>query len=431
MQVLVTLEFRFTRTPDGQVWTRTTYRPSFWERYLTVFDGVKIVARAEHRNEVDDQYCPIIKPGIEFIEVPYYLGPQQYLKVRGQMRKVLRAVLAPDDAVLCRVPSRVATDLLPTVWRERRPYGLEVVGDPEEAFAPGAVKHPLRRLFRYTWTRDLKAQCRRAAALSYVTEYTLQMKYPARLESFATGVADTDLKENDFSAHSRAYVTNYSSAELSNEDYAQSPKVYLSPIRRKVLFIGSLEQMYKGQDTLIRAVSLLMKRHFPVELRMVGEGKHREELEELAGSLSVSQNVCFIGGLPAGEVIRRELDDASLMVLPSRTEGLPRVILEAMARALPCIATRVGGIPEVIDAEDLVSPNDPIALADKMEMVLLDPERLSRMSARNLEWAQKFRPEVLEKRRTEFYRSVRIVTERWVASQGRLEEPSKECASFT
>src|SRR5664279_1577889 len=108
MNLIVTLDFRFMRTPDGQIWSRTTYGRPFWDRYLKVFDGVKIVARAEHKEEADSRYRPVLGPGVEFFEVPYYLGPWQYAWVRRRVRKAVRSAVADDDAVLCRVGSRVA-----------------------------------------------------------------------------------------------------------------------------------------------------------------------------------------------------------------------------------------------------------------------------------------------------------------------------------
>jgi len=416
MKLLITLDFRFTRTPDGKIWSRTCYGLPFWDRYLKVFDGVKVVARAERKEVVDHRYRPVVGPGVEFVEIPYYLGPWQYAQVRGRVRGAVRAALSSGDAVLCRVGSRLADDLLPVLWKQRRPYGLEVVGDPYEMFAPGSVKHPLRPFFRYLSTRTLKEQCTRAAAVSYVTERALQRNYPPRNEGFAVGVSDADLEATHFSTAPRVFTTGYSSTDPSPEDYAPLPQRYSSATPPRLVFVGSLEQMYKGQDVLIRAVSLLFRRAFPVELRIIGEGRHRSELEELTRSLSLNDAVKFLGELPAGIAVRSELDNASLMVLPSRTEGLPRVIVEAMARGVPCIATTVGGIPELLHADDLVLPNNPQALADKIQEVICDPSRLSQMSARNLQKAQEFRPEVLEKKRTEFYECLRDVTRDWLSS---------------
>jgi glycosyltransferase involved in cell wall biosynthesis len=92
-------------------------------------------------------------------------------------------------------------------------------------------------------------------------------------------------------------------------------------------------------------------------------------------------------------------------------------MIEAMTRGLPCIGSRVGGIPELLATEDLVAAEDVKGLATKIKEVLTNPERLSRMSERNLQRAQEYRPEVLIKRRNEFYRFLRQATENWLSTQ--------------
>ncbi len=414
MNLVVALDFRFVRTPDGRVWTRTTYPRAFWDRYLKVFDQVKIVARAEQKPRVDDNYREVTGEGVQFAAVPFYLGPWQYLKARRRVREAIRAAVGVDDAVLCRVASQIASDLLPMLWAQNKPYGLEVVGDPYEAFAPGAIRHPLRPYLRQRATRLLKEQCARAAAISYVTERALQRRYPCG-NRFAISVSDVDLQIASFNSVPRPFATSYCSSQLGGDDFSPAAKQYVGQARPRLLFIGSLEQMYKGQDVLLQAVAQV-RRRIPLELRIVGSGRHRAELEQLAGSLSLQDCVHFTGEL-ATTAIRAELDSATLLVLPSRTEGLPRVIVEAMARAVPCIATSVGGIPELLAAEDLVAPNDPQALATRIEEVLGDNPRLGRMSARNLEKSQQFRPEILERRRTQFYSSLRNATQEWLAAK--------------
>jgi glycosyltransferase involved in cell wall biosynthesis len=89
-------------------------------------------------------------------------------------------------------------------------------------------------------------------------------------------------------------------------------------------------------------------------------------------------------------------------------------MVEAMARALPCIGSTVGGIPELLPPEDMIPPGDVGALANKIREVVTNPERMARMSARNLEKAKDYRDEVLCDRRNEFYRYVREMTEAWL-----------------
>jgi glycosyltransferase involved in cell wall biosynthesis len=397
MHVAITLECRFTRTADDKLWTRDAHGYSFWERYLTVFEGVKIIARAGRQQEVDERYHAVLGPGVRFVELPYYLGPWQYLKMLNRIRNAMRRAVEECDAILCRVPSQIGTELLSALPWTDHPYGLEVIGDPHQAFAPGAIRHPLRPMFRYSFTRNVKRECIGAAAVSYVTERALQQRYATT--GYSVGVSDVDLPGDYFAPRARKF----------RSAPGDGPS--------RLLFIGTLEQMYKGQDILLRAVSLLNHRKHIVDLVMVGDGRHRIELESLAASLSIAGQVRFVGQLPAGNAIRAELDASTLMVLPSRSEGLPRVIVEAMARALPCVASDVGGISELLDGEDIVPPNNPELLARKVEEVISNPARLALMSARNLQRAQRFRPEFLERQRTEFYRFLRNATEEWLSSR--------------
>ncbi len=111
--------------------------------------------------------------------------------------------------------------------------------------------------------------------------------------------------------------------------------------------------------------------------------------------------------------MRGELDRADLFVLPSRQEGLPRAMLEAMARGASLHRVHGGGIPELLPAEDLVPPGDAQALAAKIREVVGDPERMARMSARNLAKAEEYRDEALRERRLAFYDHLRKRTEIW------------------
>jgi hypothetical protein len=136
--------------------------------------------------------------------------------------------------------------------------------------------------------------------------------------------------------------------------------------------------------------------------------------------LGIGERVHFRGQLTAGEAVRAELDAADLFCMPSRTEGMPRAMLEAMARALPCIGSTVGGIPELLPPEDLVPPGDVAALAAKIRDSIGDPVRMAAMSARNLERAHRYREEILRERRTECYRALRARTEAWQREGGHV-----------
>jgi glycosyltransferase involved in cell wall biosynthesis len=185
----------------------------------------------------------------------------------------------------------------------------------------------------------------------------------------------------------------------------------------KLVTVGSLEQLYKAPDVLIDAVAECLREGMDIELAIIGDGKHRTELETHAKAVGLARHVRFLGQLTAGNAVRAQLDRADLFVLPSRTEGLPRAMVEAMARGLPCVGSTMGGIPELLAPEDMVPPGDVAALAQKIREVVSDTGRMARMSTRNLEKAREYREEILRERRVSFYEQLKEETLVWLKTR--------------
>jgi glycosyltransferase involved in cell wall biosynthesis len=141
-------------------------------------------------------------------------------------------------------------------------------------------------------------------------------------------------------------------------------------------------------------------------------------LELLAKKSGIADRVFFRGMLSPGEAVRAELDAADIFILPSRTEGLPRALIEAMARALPCIGSTAGGIPELLPPEDMVPANDAIALAKKIRAIIEDPQRMAQMSYRNYQTAKEYGNSILQESRKKYYSNVKEITETWLKSRG-------------
>jgi len=402
MRLLVATEHHFVRTPDGAVHSVTGGRDyDFWLRYLEVFGEVVVVARVKQGVFPPLENSVASGPEVSFAELPDYAGPKQYLRHFKELRSRAPLAVTSGAAVILRVPGAVGG----LVWHEimcnnDRPYAVEVVGDPYDVFAPGSVKHPLRPIFRWWFSRQLRRQCAGACAASYVTEHHLQRRYPAAPGAFVTHCSGVELPDVAFASAPRS----------TREEDAQ---------RFTLIFVGSLAQLYKAPDVLIDALGLCVRDGLDLRLVFVGDGKHRSELEAKTAALGLGGRINFLGQLPAGKAVRAQLDEADVFVLPSRTEGLPRAMIEAMARGMPCIGSTVGGIPELLPAEDLVPPGDTAALARKIREVVTDPARMARMSARNLEKAQEYRNEVLHDRRVEFYQYVKRATEAWIETRKR------------
>jgi len=151
-----------------------------------------------------------------------------------------------------------------------------------------------------------------------------------------------------------------------------------------------------------------------VELVIVGDGRCRAELERRAQACGIDPRETFIGRIPSGEAVRNELDRGDLFVLASKTEGLPRAMIEAMARALPCIGSDVGGIPELLAPRELVPRNDPHALSQKIADLASSPERMTVLSAANLAKARSYHDSTLRIRRRALLSHLRQATQDWL-----------------
>jgi len=171
--------------------------------------------------------------------------------------------------------------------------------------------------------------------------------------------------------------------------------------------------MYKGFDVLIDAVACCRCKGLDLELDIVGDGRFRSALERRALTRGIQQKVRFAGQISGACQVREHLDRAHLFVLPSKTEGLPRAMVEAMARGLPCIGSTVGGIPELLSSEDLVARGDVGALANKIVEVVSQPARLTRMSEANHARARNFHDSILRPKRRLFLDHVRKTTQDW------------------
>lgn len=145
-----------------------------------------------------------------------------------------------------------------------------------------------------------------------------------------------------------------------------------------VVAVGRLDRQ-KGLSYLIDALPELVARHGDLHLLLVGEGAEREALTRLIAERGLATRVHFAGWRPD---VPRILQAADCLVLPSLWEGMPNVVLEAMAAGLPVVATRVEGVDELVLPDQtgfIVSPASSNELAAALERILCDPDRARRM----------------------------------------------------
>ena len=210
-------------------------------------------------------------------------------------------------------------------------------------------------------------------------------RYPARLAGTAAALSEADGVIAVSSELARRVVALGARRECvrvvidgvdretfcPGDQQAARERVGFDPGVRHLLFVGNLVPV-KGLDVLLAACGELAKQAAPWQLHFVGEGPLKTALQRQAQSLSLSERVAF-----HGSIAHSELPDwfraADVLVLPSRSEGVPNVLLEAAACGLPFVASDVGGIPEIAELGQsrLVPPEEPALLAQAIESMLL------------------------------------------------------------
>jgi len=167
---------------------------------------------------------------------------------------------------------------------------------------------------------------------------------------------------------------------------------YKNELDKKIItFVGSLFPV-KGVQYLIRAMEKIHNQIPQTRLILVGDGNERFNLEKLSKELQLENCIEFIGRVPHQQV-SHYLSQTDVFVLPSLSEGFPNVLLEAMAFGLPIVASRVGGIPDIIEDGTngfLVEPKNVSEIADRILTILFDEMLAQKISAKNREEVQRY-----------------------------------------
>lgn len=387
MQVDVVIEQRFYQCAQGKLWTENAFANAFWQRYLMVFSQVNIVARVQSVATPQPQWQRVDGDGVSWLALPFYLGPSQFLRNLPALVNVLRQRRKLARAVIYRVPGILSLLYQWFAMPMGKKYAAEVVGDPADVFAKGASHNPLRPFIKFAFVNMLRWQCRKAIASAYVTRYSLQTHYPPGKGRFSTHYSSIQLQDADFQQQD---VNHYQ---------------WQGPL--KLICIGNLAQPYKGCDFVLETLAKLKQQGVACQLTWLGGGALLPQMQTLADELGIAEQVHFVGNVSQRQDIRNALDQADVFLLGSRQEGLPRVLIEAMARSKVAVATNVGGVPELLPGERIIERDNHQQLIQQIrQLQAMSPAQRCELGAVNYQHALDYADQELVKRRRALYLSL-------------------------
>lgn len=374
---------------DGNFYFKNHEWENFYQRYLRVFDAIKIANRVQEEKELNQSRVLINDPRIEVVNIPIFHGPKDYFCNYLKIGKCIRGVVDDCDAAILRIPSTIAQRVSSKVLKSRIPYAVEVVYDANDGV--NAYDSIISKILWRIIDWRMKFLCKRADGVSCVTEHHLQKRY--------------------FSNKTGSFVSNYSSLSLDKSFYT-APRFDPKGKQFKIAHVTTQIHLHgrKGQAELVKAVELLKNRGVSVDVNFVGEDKGGsiDELMAFASLHNVADQIHCLGYLNRTQ-LSDILDNSDIFVLPTKAEGLPRVIIEAMAKGLPCITTPVSGNPELISTEYLVEYDDVENLSDKIYQLISSSDCYQKESKSNFEKALLYESTILEQRRDLFYSKLKKI----------------------
>ena len=383
-------ELRFYSDEFNNIYFDKDFDINIWDNYLFFYEKITVLARVKKTTKAMlVGYIENNNDRVSFVSLPYYVGLKELIFKRSTLIKKIKYTLQEykDSPVILRVPGVIGFYAANFLKKQGVSYGIEVVGDPSEVFSGENFHHPLRIMLQKIAVKQLRYTIKYASSIVYVTNNDLQKKYPPPL-------------------HSEQFAI--SNVRISDDFIASTPKIYYKKQEYNIVCIGSLAQMYKGADVMLEALSYISTKNsaFNVNLIWLGDGIHKADMQLLAKSLGIETRVSFLGNVNTKKVLNK-MNSSDLLVHPSRTEGLPRVIIEAMSRGMPVVATNVGGIPELLEKKVMVNKNNSKELAIKIIEVLSSSSLYNQQADRNLKFSMFFKQSNLNDKRQLFFYSLK------------------------
>lgn len=401
MNVYIFSDAHFFQVPTGEIFTDSVYDREFFARYLTTFEQINVVGRLTAVKSVDSKMLRVDSEKIHVLPLPNFYGAIGAVKYVIPLMQKIHVYLGRSDLVILRGPGTIPffVGLVYFLMNHNgKVLGMEVIGDPWTLFEKGVNKYKFSFIARYLETFGFKFLAKKSNGVSYVTNFYLQSMYPCQA---------TIAKRNTL----EYFTASYSSIILP-DDSISTPRVYKDTKCFKIVHVAANYTNYaKGHVTVIRAVKELVDHGYEdVCVTFIGDGPLRREFEKLAEKIGVKKYITFIGKLANAKEVKKKISNSDMMVFPTASEGLPRVLLEAMSEGLPCLSSPVCGIPEILKDKYLFDHQDYKGFAREIAHLLNSPDELTQMSRENIKTAESYIESKLKVKRDMFYESLRDLT---------------------
>jgi glycosyltransferase involved in cell wall biosynthesis len=389
MKLLFVHESKLKEDKSGNLYTGGSYSKESWDRYLAISSNFSTILRKE-KNIYETEYAKqkfqfFDKDRINFIRIPDLstsIMSSLNVKKREIKNRVIKEAVLNHDCVIARLPSSSGLAAIKLARKHNKPYLIELVGCPWDAFWNHSWKGKLVAPFMWHAT---KKTVKNAPYVLYVTNKFLQNRYPTNGHS--TNCSNVALTEFDDIVLEKR-LKRIQSMHSTNEVVIGT--------------VAAVNVRYKGQQYVIEALGKLKREGITYfEYQLVGSGD-QTFLKKVAEKHDVVDKVKFLGSMPHTKVFEW-LETIDIYAQPSRQEGLPRALIEAMSKAVPAFGAKTAGIPELLEPE-FIFTNTRKNIDEICKMLKsFNKQSMLIQAKRNYEESKKYDRSIIEKRRGDFF----------------------------
>lgn len=381
MELLFICNYQF-KLRDGVFYTMPAFGDNFWLKYLHVFSTIHIVG-VQIKDYLDNgSLVPITDKRISISIIPNNNRPQDFVN-DYTIRKQLTQEIRGSKALLIKAACRKGIMAINIAKKWKVPYMVDFTGDLRLTLlnSPSVLKRIYAPLLHRQIT---KAICDAPYGI-YVTEHYLQTVYP--IKGKMCGITDSVIDEIDEKVLERRlqYIKSKRDGEIVS-----------------IGLIGSYNGNRKGIDIAIKALSRINNHNLKLNLLYNGSEEDRNYWFSFAEKYNLKEDIIFPEPKGSTKEVMEWIDTQDVIILPSRSEGLPRCIVESMSRACPCITSDVCGMPELINNKWIHNPEDYEKLAALLEKMINDKECQEEAAIENFNNSKRFLRSLLEKKRDSF-----------------------------
>lgn len=361
-------------------------------RYTSIFSFITLFTRVKNVEKLEiSEYYTVDLSIFHIVEIPFFNTLSTLL---GKSIKIISLINSIDkemgNVAIVRVPSFLGEMILWQLKRKKIPYVLEFVANAHVISNASSESLFKKLLWKYIDV-SLKKSAFQALANAYVTKESIQKNFPGNYE------------RNDY------FETSYSSVEI-NKDFFGTEKIFP---QNKTIVLSHLANNFisysKGHDILINVVAKLRNEGYDVISKCAGIGSENIilKLNNLANELNVKDKIEFIGYLSTPEQLKQFLINSDIFLFPSRSEGLPRSVIEAMAVGLPCVASNVGGIAELIEQDYIIDIEDIDGYVKSIIELITYESKYIHTSKYNIENSKQYENKLIQAKRNDFFSKIR------------------------